>query len=359
MKNSKKMSDKTYLYNKSFVIKFTGKRATLSTGIINGGYREDLNSIFNHDVKTSLGMGYKLKAPTYREHIEIVAKELGLDPKFSSALGTAAYMENMSIISEEYKDLIVTAYVTAGIETNGGRVGDPASYNEVNDEIEKFKPGTINIMVAIDGNLPPRTLTRALITITEAKVAAIQELLEGSKYSTGIATGSGTDGVIVYCNLESDKIYNDAGKHSKLGELIGIATKRAVKEALAKQSGLTPETQKSIFRRGKRYGISIEKVWEKYLERHNEKFDKKLETIEFLKEVEKNEELVALTSLYIHLLDQLDWGLLSKNIVNKQCNMLAQYLCEILQIDYKMENKDIKNLVDRYIIIFVNSLEEK
>ena len=223
--------DKIYNYNKSIIVKFVGRRAVLSTGVTNGGYSENLTAIFNNDAKTSPGMGCILKAPTYKEHMEIISRELGLDPKYTSGLGTAADMENMSIVEEKYEELSVTALVTGGIEKNGGRVGDPASYVERNGKTEVVKNGTINIIVSIDGNLPPRTLTRALITITEAKTAAIQELLEGSKYSSGIATGSGTDGVIVYSNLESENIYNDAGKHSKLGELLGKVVKKAVKDA--------------------------------------------------------------------------------------------------------------------------------
>lgn len=206
-------------------------------------------------------------------------------------------------------------------------------------------------------NLPPRTLTRAMITITEAKTAAIQELLEGSKYSSGIATGSGTDGVIVYSNLESEAVYNDAGKHSKLGELIGNAVKRGVKEALAKQSDLTPEKQKSIFRRGRRYGITAEAVWNEYIKIHSEKADEKLEYIEFIERIEKDEEIVALTSLYIHLMDQLDWKLLSEKIVIEQCEQMRKLICEKLQIDCSLEDED--SLVRRYIMTFAKYVAEK
>lgn len=354
--------DKIYKYNKSVIVKFNGKRAVLSTGVINGGYSEYLTSVFNNDAKTAPGMGCQLKASTYKEHMEIIARELGLDPQYTTGMGTAADMENMSITVEKYEDLSVTALITGGIETNGGRVGDPASYIENNGKTEVIKQGTINIIVAINGNLPPRTLTRAMITITEAKTAAIQELLEGSKYSTGIATGSGTDGVIVYGNLESERIYNDAGKHSKLGELIGKAVKNGVKEALAKQSDLTPEKQKSVFRRGRRYGITAEEVWNRYIEMYSEKSEEKLEYIEFIRKIEKDEEIVALTSLYIHLLDQLEWKLLSEKIVREQCEQIRKLICERLVIDYDLKierEKTLEYLLERYILTIVKYVAEK
>lgn len=360
--------DRIYKYNKNIILKFAGKRAVLSTSVINGGYNENLTSVFNHDAKTAPGMGCQLKAPTYKEHLEVISQEMGLDPRYTSGIGTAADMENMSIVVEKFRNLSVTALVTAGIETNGGRVGDEASYTEDKGEIEKLNHGTINIIVAINANLPPRSLTRALVTITEAKTAAIQELLEGSKYSHGIATGSGTDGTIVYANLESDHIYNDSGKHSKLGELLGKSVKRAVKEALAKQSGLTPQRQKSIFRRFKRYGLNIEKIWDKYIEFKPEMLHKKLEYIEFIEKIEKDEKLVALTSLYIHLMDQFDWQLLSQKIVEEECFNLLKQISNLLGLDLKeiknkyieKENKNfLEYLTNNFIFMLAKFIEIK
>ncbi|WP_331548854.1 hypothetical protein [Fusobacterium sp.] len=45
------------------IIKFSGKRAVLSTGILNGGYRENISAIFNHDAKAAPGMGCQLRPP--------------------------------------------------------------------------------------------------------------------------------------------------------------------------------------------------------------------------------------------------------------------------------------------------------
>lgn len=369
------IGDKIYSYNKSVIIKFNGKRAVLSTGVINGGYSENLTAIFNHDAKTAPGMGCQLKAPTYKEHMEIISTELGLDFNFTTGIGTAADMKNMSIVMEKHENLSVTALVTAGIETNGGRVGDVASYIEKKGKIEKTNHGTINIIVSINGNLPVQTLTRALITITEAKTAAIQELLEGSKYSHGLATGSGTDGVIVYSNLESEDIYTNAGKHSKLGELLGKAVKKAVKDALAKQSNLTPERQKSIFRRARRYGVTAEKIWKKYIDLHPENINKKLEYMEFIEKIEKNEKIVASTSLYVHLIDQFDWDLLSKEITGQECGEIQEKIEKFLKVKPQIINKNKKKekfekkelekekyidyLVEKFIDIFVNYTIEK
>lgn len=173
-----------------------------------------------------------------------------------------ASMENAAVASMSFKELTVTAIVTGGIETNGGRVGDPADFYRPLEKPDKF--GTINIMLVLDCDMPAGTLTRALVTCTEAKTVAIQELLEGSKYSNGLATGSGTDTTIIVANSESPLYLEGAGKHSKLGELIGRVVKQAVKEALDKQSGLNPQKQHDAFRRWKRFGVTPGSMWQLY-----------------------------------------------------------------------------------------------
>jgi hypothetical protein len=147
--------------------------------------------------------------------------------------------------------------VTGGIEHNAGRVGDPATYYKPGSE--PFKTGTINILLFLDCDLAPGILTRALVTCTEAKTAAIQELLQGSVYSRGLATGSGTDQTILVANGESSLYLDDAGKHAKLGELIGRVVKQAVKAALYKQTGLCPAGQHHALRRLERFGVQREK----------------------------------------------------------------------------------------------------
>jgi hypothetical protein len=145
-------------------------------------------------------------------------------------------------------------------EVNGGRVCDPAEYYEEKGKENAAKIGTINIMLHVNTNMSSACMT--IVTLTEAKTAAIQELLGSSLYSHGIATGSGSD--IVIANADSDHVLKYAGKHGKLGELIGITVKNAVKKALALHMDLTPQSQHSIEKRTFRYGLCAEKYWERY-----------------------------------------------------------------------------------------------
>ncbi len=311
------VGDSVHRYQKAIVIPFTGRRGVVSTSVLNGGYHIDLEAVYNRDENLGAGIGCKLRAATYEEHLRLIGQELGLNPEKITGLSTAASMDNLSIIVERSRELSVTAIVTGGVEVNGGRAGDKASYDELDlQEKQKLaeKSGTINIIVEINANLPPGTLTRALVTCTEAKTAALQELIAGSNYSTGLATGSGTDGTIMICNLDSHIYLTNAGKHSKLGELIGKAVKGAVKEALDKQTGLSPQKQHSLLRRFKRYGLNEESLWISYLASSVANEEDCLPKTDFMHRLDSLEiegKWVTAASLYIHLLDQYQWGLLN------------------------------------------------
>lgn len=295
-----KNGDILYRQNQALILGFEGNRRVLSTAAHNGGYKEDLKYVFNHDCKENGRKDTPLKATTYAEHMAIIAAELGLESAYACGLSTAADMDNVAIIEETYTDLTVTAVVTGGIDANGGRVGDPAQWHE-SDGICFSTPGTINIILIINANLPEGTMARALVTCTEAKTAALQELLAPSLYSTGIATGSGTDGTIIVANPTSPLRLTFAGKHAKLGELIGRTVMKAVKQALYQQTGLCAAQQNNIFSRIGRYGITRYNFLDEFPSADTLKLD----------EVTQNSVVVVLTSLYVHLLDQLQWSLIS------------------------------------------------
>ena len=346
--------DEVYFYDKSVVICFQGKRKVLSTSLYNGGYHEDFTAVYNYDAKQGAGMPCEMLADNYVDHMQLISQRLALDPEKVSGMSTAASMENVAVEVLKHKELTVTAIVTGGIETNGGRVGDPADYYRPQEKPVKY--GTINIMLVLDCDLAPGTLARALVTCTEAKTAAIQELLEGSKYSQGLATGSGTDQTIIVCNTESELYLDGAGKHSKLGELIGKAVIAAVKKALAKQSGLTPALQHNAFRRLKRFGVQPGGMWEAF---HSAQ--PAVIKPEYLVAAEKlacEETMLTFTSLYIHLLDQCAWELISP----QEMQQAGQLLLDILATQYNVEKIELRDddnddMLEAWKILFNHIVE--
>lgn len=299
--------DELHFFKKSLLLWFQGKRKVLSTGLNQGGCHTDLEAVFNNDGNPGPGIEFLLRADTYEEHMDVVAVEdLGLNPRKCSGMCTAASMDNVSIQSMEGNAFTVTAIVTGGIETNGARSGDPSFYQE-NAAQEPL--GTINIMLHIDADLPDGTLVKALASCVEAKVTAIQELMPSSRYSNGLATGSGTDGVIAVCNPTSSTRLTDAGHHSQLGELIAKTVKKAVKEALYLQTKLGPESQHDVIHRMDRFGVTQDTLWNAYSRMDAEKMPRfRFESC--LEAIKGEDALVTYTSLLAHLLDQLEWGML-------------------------------------------------
>lgn len=165
-------------------------------------------------------------------------KIAGRDAACTSFLCTGAKMDNLSVQKAQREDMIVYALVTAGVKGNAMRASV--------DEGMFYEPGTINVIILTNLQLTPRALTRAIICATEAKSAALQDLDIRSSYSSRYqATGTGTDEVLVVEGR--GKRVENAGGHSKLGELIAKAVYSGVKESIALQNGLL--SRRSIFQR--------------------------------------------------------------------------------------------------------------
>lgn len=329
--------DKVLKEERAMIIKFAGKRRVLSTAYFNGGYREDLEAVFNycecHGAQN--GDDVAMRAPTAEKHMRLIASELNLAPEKTTGLSTAVEMKNVSVQSKSYHDFTVTCLATAGVEGNGGRAGDPACWHEHEGKPMKMDPGTINIILALDADLTPGAMARILVTCTEAKTAALQELLAPSKYSRGLATGSGTDGVVVIANQEAKLCFAYAGKHGKLGEYCAYVVKKAVKEALYLHSGFSAQTQHSVLKRMARFGLDENLLWELCRTTSREEGQEKTAFLKALKTLDGQERLVSWVSLYAHLLDQLDWGLLSaEETLSLSDSLLAQLACS-LKVSFK------------------------
>jgi len=226
------------LWEKSLVVQFTDPRRVLSTsdGFVNAG------TIVNHsakpelwgkvcrEMKTEKEVGGKVYLRMIKEKI---AKKLGTKSENIIEVGTAADMSNLAVVTKEFNPFIVTALVTAGAKTNALRTGVDEGLH-----IEGEEPkGTVIIFVLTNAKLTDGAMARALITITEAKTAAFQDLNVPSSYSKNVqATGTGTDSIMVAAGTTGPQVTYTGG-HSKIGELIGKAVHEAVIEALGKQNG--------------------------------------------------------------------------------------------------------------------------
>lgn len=277
-----------------------GGYAVLSSANFNGGVFPGLSAVVN-----TTGIGGEAEMDLMRagreEHRLYAAeciRKIGLDPSRCVGLGTAVTMDKAAIVSESVGDLSVSAVVTAGVEGNGGRAGDPATFDEVGKYYTEH--GTIVIILSIGADIPDHALARCIMTATEAKACALQELMASSRYSTGIATGSGTDQIAVLSDRSSKLHLENAGKHSKLGELIGRCVCQAVKDALRNWAGMTPESRRDALVRLDRY---------KVLPFVSEEAARLGVSRESLESEARRPEVVSAVAAALHLQDEAEWGI--------------------------------------------------
>lgn len=350
--------DKVHKYQRCLVMLFEGKRKVMSTSMHNGGYRENLTAVFNHDVNPGPGMPCEYCGQAEEKTRQFITDDLGLDYDSVAYMATIVSMDNAVIKTQTYDELTVTAIATASLEVNGGRVGEQATCYEKRGQSISLRPGTINIMVVVNADMTPGCMARAMMTATEAKTAALQELLAGSLRSSGIATGSGTDNMMIIANAESDNLLTYAGKHGKLGELIGVTVMSAVKQSLKQHMGLSEKSQHSMLARLKRFGVTENNFRDKYSEAEERSKKSVAEFMNQIHVMDLNGETVALTSLYIHLLDQLNWGLLTAEEAVLAGEVILNRLVEHYKCDWNEEKRSAGNekscvelMLDCYITV--------
>jgi adenosylcobinamide amidohydrolase len=234
----------------------------LSTSSVAGGQSEAVRYLVNHqscEGKAHIARHGVITGNGADHYHGVVCAEINLPPDEVALMGTAANMNYAVLRGESFEDLEVVAVVTAGVQGNAARAGDPAVWHEREDGWTKLNPhhGTINTMLLFNCPLTPAAQARAVVTMTEAKTAALMELATPSLYSEDLATGTGTDQFSVAAPLDPPRKPREAtSPHVKLGELIGIAVRDATKEALRWQNGLEPSYGRNLFHALGRFGLT-------------------------------------------------------------------------------------------------------
>jgi adenosylcobinamide amidohydrolase len=123
-------------------------------------------------------------------------------------------------------DLSARCIATVGLR-NALRIGDPPGPNAMS-------PGTINILVQTSFPLGECASLEALSLAVEARTLAVLEAHAPSGVGNAIATGTGTDCIVVASPLPSsdDSEISFVGKHTEFGHLIGLCVYDAVSHGI-------------------------------------------------------------------------------------------------------------------------------
>ena len=243
----------------ALIARLAGPSRVAATCGFNGGLREDIGALYNQQCCEPARhdrVGSYIASRQREQHEELCATH-GLDPDATAGMVTAASMRRLGIGRRGFRDVEVLALVTAGVEGNAARAGDPATLVEWDGRYEPI--GTINTMVFFSHEVAPGALLRSLITATEAKTSVLEDLAVGSCYSQGRATGTGTDQYAAACPRgRGVSPLTGVGHHSVLGQMLSEAVREALMEALELQNGMTPASRRFVSVQLRRFGFSRE-----------------------------------------------------------------------------------------------------
>jgi len=251
-----------YRQGRFIIVELNTAHRVITTSACIGGMSLSVRHLVNHqscEAKDHTDRYQQISTLGSDGYHKSVCTELTLNPETTAVMGTAANMIYAAHELDLYSDLRVDAIVTAGVEGNACCAGDPAQWEETSGGWIKLPPvaGTINTMVIVNQLLRPEALVRALMTITEAKTAALMELGVASRYSQDLATGTGTDQICLANVIDPAKYaYASASPHTKLGELLGVVVRRATRNALRWQNGLEPSITRSLYHALRRFGFT-------------------------------------------------------------------------------------------------------
>ncbi len=245
------------------VVRLTDPHSVLSSCPVNGGLRDDLAAVVNHqccEPRSHFPAVLETAVADPGAYLRDFCRREAL-PENCALLSTAVNIHNAGVARGAYRGLQVIALCTAGVESNAAAAGDPATVYESGGRFfslhEKNVPaaGTINLIVCVNRPLTPAAMVTAAMTATEAKSALVMSLSIGSRYSDRLATGTGTDQFALAARQGREPPLTGAGKHTKLGELIGHTVSQALREALSYQNRLTARGQCSSRILLERFGL--------------------------------------------------------------------------------------------------------
>src|SRR5262245_25707045 len=131
------------------VAELNAAHRVISTSTRNGGVSEHLRYLVNHQSCEGTAHLERHKVITeagMEAYHDQVCSEISLPADATAIMGTAANMNYMAIATESDEDVVVTAAVTAGVEGNATAAGEPATWRESSEGIQKVPAysGTIN-----------------------------------------------------------------------------------------------------------------------------------------------------------------------------------------------------------------------
>lgn len=218
---------------KTLIVDLGGCQSVLSSAPRAGGitraryilnHQVPAKPIGNDDGSLDANTGHLDPARTLRK----LAIGLGIREKFVGLM-TAVSLADLVTVREASDRIWVEGFVTVGT-SNAVRAGESMMPKQRTSSITH--PGTINLILVTNARLSASAMVGVVQVATEAKTAVLLHAKVKSCNGRSGATGTGTDAVVVVSGNGPSLRYS--GTHTVLGELVGRAVGKAVREGLAR-----------------------------------------------------------------------------------------------------------------------------
>lgn len=194
--------------------------ASISSAIYGGGFVH-----LDHIVNRYVDKHYDCSDPV-NDMFNFMAVH-GYPAESTAGLMTAVKLKYAAIREERSEQSSILCCTTAG-------VGNAARAGSSRTTFAAYQPGTINIMLMVDGMMTPACMVNAMLTATEAKAAALHDLGVKDHETGAVATGTTTDAMVlgVSGNAAYGVNHHYAGTATDLGGMIGRLVYESVTESI-------------------------------------------------------------------------------------------------------------------------------
>jgi adenosylcobinamide amidohydrolase len=212
------------------VVRFDAPWGALSSGVVGGGFAPACRAIVNRQVTKDYMAGdpeAEMRAFLARHGFEGGDREEAAGGEgYALGMLTAAFVREAGFAERELQEgggRYVACWATVGLgnAARAGRARAPAG---------GLFPGTINVVVVVDGGLAPGAYVGAACVAAEAKAAALADLGVRDPDDGGLATGTTTDAVAIVATGRG-AYARYAGTATYVGHAVGRVVYDAVRDA--------------------------------------------------------------------------------------------------------------------------------
>ena len=194
-----------------------------------GGIRR-ARSILNHQVPANPSSLKGSVTNRWRHPARDLGRLAGRLEVMKPVIGlmTAVPMTQLVVDREQSGPVWIQCFCTVGV-TNAVRAGErsPALSSRRQD------PGTINIILVTNATLTMTALVGAVQVVTESKTGTlIKNKVRSIVGKASLATGTGTDAVVIASSLDGVHKMPYSGTHTEIGAMIGRLVSRCVQTGL-------------------------------------------------------------------------------------------------------------------------------